>query len=225
MGPRQPGVRLTDTTAPPRRPGRATAVLATGGVVGPALFVAAWATLGARADRYDPTRDAISRLAALGASSRPTMTAALVGLGAGMILYSAALHDLPDGGPAWAAAVANGGCTLAVAAVPLGSTHDGLHGAVAGLAYATLAAIPLLAAPGIGRRRPTGPWAAVSMATGAVTALCLAVTLAGWRSGLFQRLGLTLGQAWVVASALSLARRPTTSSTTRRAPGSAGRRR
>ncbi len=221
MGSRQPGVRLTDTTAGRRLPDH-PAVLATGGVVGPALFVTAWATLGARADHYDPTRDAISRLAAHGAHSRPAMTAALVGLGAGMVLYSAALRAGLDGGLAWVAALANGAFTLTVAAVPLGSTHDGLHGVVAGLGYATLATIPVLAGPRLGRLHPTARWTAISTGAGVVTALCLAATLVGSRSGLFQRLGLTVGQAWVVASAISLSRRPTRSSTTRPAPGSAG---
>lgn len=194
-------------------------------MVGPAVFVTGWAVLGAHAEGYDPTRDAISRLARLGAPSRPAMTAALVALGAGMALYSAALRTHLDGGPAWMAALANGACTLVVAAVPLGSAHDGPHGIAAGLGYATLAGIPLLAAPRLGRLRPGGRWAALSNATGVVTAVCLAATLSGWRSGLFQRLGLTVGQAWVVATGvIILARRPTMSSTTRPAPGPAGRR-
>ncbi|MDQ6727046.1 MAG: DUF998 domain-containing protein [Actinomycetota bacterium] len=197
-------------------------LLSGGGIVGPAVFVTAWAVLGARADGYDPTRDAISRLAAIGAGSRPLMTAALVTLGAGMVLYSGALRTHLDDGSAWVAALANGAFTLAVAAVPLGSGHDVVHGVAAGLGYATLAAIPVLATHGPDRLRPTTAWAAVSTAAGVVSAVCLALTLAGARSGLFQRLGLTAGQAWVVASAVSLARRPTTSSTTGPDRGSAG---
>ena len=44
--------------------------LALGGMVGPAAFVGAWAVLGARLPGYDPTQDAISRLAADGAPTR-----------------------------------------------------------------------------------------------------------------------------------------------------------
>lgn len=194
-------------------------------MVGPVVFVAAWAVLGARAEGYDPTRDAISRLAEVGATSRPVMTVALVALGAGMVLYSNNLRNQLDGGPAWVAALANGAFTLAVAALPLGSGHDSLHGVAAGLGYASLAAIPVLAASRLDRLHGRPGWAAASTATGVVAALCLAVTLAGARSGLFQRLGLTVGQAWVVVTALNLARHPTTSSTTRPAPGSSGPRR
>ena len=137
MGPRQPGHGLT---AAPVHTGRAReAAIAAGGVVGPAVFVAAWAVLGARADGYDPTRDAISMLAAVDATSRPAMTAGLVVLGTGMFLYSAALRRAL-GGPAWIAALANGATALGVAALPLGSVYDTPHGIVAGLGYATLAA-------------------------------------------------------------------------------------
>lgn len=188
------------------------------------MFVATWAALGARAEGYDPTRDAISTLAAVDATARPVMTVGLVVLGTGMLLYSVALHR-GLGGPAWVAAVANGIATLGVAALPLGTTYDTSHGVVAGLGYATLAAIPVLATPRLaGRARPF--WAATSAATGIVSGLCLAASVAGgWRTGLLQRLGLTLAQAWVVASAVSVARGPRSSSTTPPAPAPVDRRR
>lgn len=182
-------------------------------------FVTAWAVLGARTDGYDPTQDAISRLAAVDATARPVMTAALVALGGGMALYSVALRKRVRG-QAWVAAMANGVFTLGVAALPLGSTYDTPHGVAATLGYATLAAIPVLAGPGLAAEGRRG-WAAVSVATGMASGLCLAATAGGWREGLLQRLGLTLAQAWVVGSAVSLARRPTTSSTTPPARGTA----
>lgn len=184
---------------------------AIGGIAGPVAFVTAWAALGAGAGGYDPTRDAISRLAAIGAPTRPAMTAGLLALAAGMGLYGMALKPRP----LWLLPVANGVFTLAVAALPLGGRYDGAHGVAATLGYVTLAAIPAV----IGRRR-------LSLAIGLVSGLCLLLTvLADDRDGLFQRLGLTIAQAWVVVSALGLLRSPTPSSTTPPAPAPAGPRR
>ena len=182
-------------------------------MVGPVAFVAAWAALGATADGYDPTRAAISRLAAVGAPGRPAMTAGLLVLSAGMGLYAAALHPRR----AWIPAAANAATTLGVAALPLGSRYDDAHGAFAALSYLTRAAIPLAAAPG--RPGRAAPRAAV--AVGLVSGLCLLATTMGARVGLFQRLGLGVAQAWVVLSALRLASGPTSSSTPRPAPGPA----
>ena len=183
------------------------------------LFVTAWAALGAVTEGYDPTRDPISHLAAVEATARPVMTASLVTLGVGMVLYSGALRA-GLGGRAWFVALANGVATLGVAGLPLGSAYDTAHSIAAGLGYATLAAIPVVAAAP-GHRGSRSGWATASMVTGIVSALCLLASVAGWRNGLFQRLGLTLAQAWVVASAISLARWPTTSSTTPPARGGA----
>ena len=179
-------------------------------MAGPVAFVTAWAALGAGAAGYDPTRDAISRLATLGAPTRPAMTAGLVALGAGMSLYGLALRPAP----AWALPVVNGAMALAVAALPLGGTVDDAHGIAAALGYATLAAIP----PVLGRRP-------LSIAIGVVSGLCLLLTIALDRDGLFQRLGLTLAHAWVVVSAVGLLRSPRSSSTTLPARARGGRRR
>ena len=139
------------------------------------------------------------------------MTAGLLALAAGMGLYGVALRPRP----AWLLPVANGVITLAVAALPLGGRTDGAHGVAAALGYVTLAAIPAV----VGRRP-------LSVAIGLVSALCLLLTvLADDRDGLFQRLGLTVAQAWIVVSALRLLRSPTPSSTTPPAPAPAGRRR
>jgi hypothetical protein len=162
-------------------------------------FVAAWAALGAGAAGYDPTRDAISRLAALGAPTRPGMTAGLVALGAGMALYGLAVR--PD--PAWPLPVVNGAITLAVAVLPLDGDYDTAHGVAAALGYLTLAAVPVA----VGRRP-------LAIAIGLAAGACLLLTLALDRDGLFQRLGLTIAQAWVVVSALSRLGSPRPSSTT-----------
>ncbi len=167
-------------------------------------FVAAWAALGAGAAGYDPTRDAISRLAALGAPTRVAMTAGLVALGAGMGAYGLALRPRP----VWVLPVANGAITLAVAGFPLDGEVDAAHGVFAGLGYVTLAAIPAM----VGRRRP------LAVAVSAVSGLCLLLTVVATRDGLFQRIGLTVAQAWIVVNALGLLRSPRPSSRTPRAP-------
>jgi hypothetical protein len=187
-----------------------------GGVLGPPAFVAAWAGLGAGAARYDPTRDAISRLAALGAPTRPGMTAGLVALGAGMALYGLAVRPHPT----WTLAVANGVTALAVAALPLGGAVDTAHGVSAALGYVTLTAIPVVASPRLPPR-----WARLSVAIGVASAGCLVASALADRAGLLQRLGLTMAHAWIVVSAVGLVRSPTSSSTTPPAGGPAGRRR
>ncbi len=176
-----------------------------GAACGPIAFATAWAVLGAGAGGYDPTRDAISRLAELGAPTRPAMTAGLLALAAGMGLYGLARR--PD--PVWAVAVANGLTALAVAGLPLGGRVDTAHGVAAALGYITLAAIPVVSA----RRLPPAQ-ARAAVAAGAVCALCLVASALVERSGLFQRLGLAVAQGWVVVSAVGLLRSPTSSSTT-----------
>jgi hypothetical protein len=172
-------------------------------VAGPVAFVSAWAGLGATAEGYDPTRQAISRLAELGAGTRPAMTAALVALGTGMVLYGLALRPRRW----WPVPVANGLATFAVAALPLGGTVDTAHGVAAAVGYVTLAAIPAAR----GTRLPV----LVGLACGA----CLVASVLVARDGLFQRLGLTIGHLWVVATAVGLLRSPTSSSTAPRVPG------
>jgi hypothetical protein len=72
---------------------------------------------------------------------------------------------------------------------------------MAAIGYVTLAATPLLAARPLavgGHRRA----ATLSVALGVVSGLCLVGTLAGPAHGLLQRVGLTLGDAWLISSAV-----------------------
>lgn len=178
---------------------------ALGGIVGPAAFIGAWALLGARRPGYDPVTDHISRLAAAGVAERPAMTAGFVAFGLGMPVYSLALRrSLP--GWSWATAATTGLATLGVAAFPLdGPAGDGAHAVAAGVGYATLAATPLLAAGGL-RRAGHSAAARVSALTGVVSGACLLATVVGPATGLFQRLGLTVGDAWIVTSAVVILR-------------------
>ena len=177
---------------------------ALGGVVGPVAFVAAWLSTGLAQDGYSPLHDPISDLAGAHASTRPVMTAGFVLFTIGLCFYARALRaTLP--GYAWITAAATGLATLGVAAFPLhhSSTVDHVHGAFAGVGYVTLAATALLSAAPLAHRGEPG-WSRAALAAGIVSAVALALTLGGSFHGLFQRIGLTAGDLWIVASALGI---------------------
>lgn len=182
-------------------------LLAAGGIVGPAGFIAAWSILGATADYYDPAQDAISRLAAIGAPTRPGMTAGFVVFGVGVPLYAAALKKELHG-HAWKAAAATGIATLGVAAFPLdaSATVDLVHGVCATVGYATLAATPWLAAGPLANRGER-TYGTISRIAAIASAAALAATALGSSHGLFQRLGLTIGDAWIVVNAIRVSKR------------------
>ena len=190
----------------PKTPTPAVSVAALAGVVGPAAFITAWAVLGAGASNYSAGRDPISRLAASGASTRGAMTAGLVALGTGLVFSAIVLRDeLP--GPAWAFAAGTGASALGVAAAPLGSPlSDDVHGVVATLGYATLAATPVAASMAMARQGRSH-WARASMVAGAVCGLCLLASAAVPARGLFQRVGLTSGHLWVMVTCAGVLRR------------------
>lgn len=177
-----------------------------GGIIGPAAFVGAWVVGSAIAPHYSPVDDAISRLAAVHADTRPLMTAGFIIFGIGVPLYAWALRDALDG-PAWCTAAAAGIATLLVAAAPLdhSSAVDTLHGVFAGTGYVALALTPLLA---VRPFRSTGRmgWARASIAAAVGSGICLALTTAGPAHGLFQRLGLTMTDAWIIATAAAIVR-------------------
>ncbi len=179
-------------------------LLAVGGIVGPVGFAAAWAAGAVLSDNLSPIHDAISRLAAVGAHTRPLMTAGFVAFGLGLPTYAAALRQVVPG-PAWITATVTGLSTIGVALAPLdhSSTVDALHAALAALGYVTLAATPLLAYRPLmrnGHRRLARTGAIV----GAVSGTALLLSQGGTWSGLFQRVGLTVGDVWIVASAVSI---------------------
>jgi hypothetical membrane protein len=191
-----------------RTPHTGRRLLAAAGIVGPCVFIADWATLGARAKQYSPISDAISELARLHAPTRPAMTAGFIIFGASLPVYAVALRDaLP--GAAWQFAVGNGLATFGVAAFPLGTAVSGtIHGVFAGLSYATLAAIPLAASRPL-RRRGDVRSSRASVVSGVACAGFLVASVVGPTHvhGLLQRVGLTIGDVWVIVSAARIARR------------------
>jgi hypothetical membrane protein len=179
---------------------------ALGGVVGPVAFVTAWSIGGLAASHYSAVDDAISHLAEIGAPTRPLMTAGFVVFGIGLPVYAVALREaLP--GWSWLTAAATGLATLGVAAAPLGrsSTCDAVHGVFAGTGYVTLALTPLLAAGPL-RRAGRSAWARLSIAIGVVAGISLLATTATDLDGLFQRLGLTVVDLWIIATAVEIRR-------------------
>jgi hypothetical membrane protein len=180
-------------------------LLALGGVIGPLAFVGAWVVAGAATAHYSPVDDAISDLAAVGASTRLLMTVGFVVFGLGLMAFGVALRATPEG-PAWIAAIATGACTIGVAATPLGGwSGDALHGTFASLGYLAIVALPLLASLSLARRRRRG-CALASRLTAIGAALCLVATTFGPAHGLWQRLGLTIADVWIAVVALTLAR-------------------
>jgi hypothetical membrane protein len=180
-------------------------LLAAAGIFGPSFFIADWAVLGTRAKNYSPMRDAISELAHMHAPTRPAMTAGFLVFGVALPTYAIALRDaLP--GRAWQFAVANGVATLGVAAFALGTPTSGkIHGAFAALAYASLAAVPVTASLALRDRRPA--WLArASMVTGVACGVALLASVVGPTHvhGLLQRVGLTIGDLWLIASAAAM---------------------
>jgi hypothetical membrane protein len=188
------------------RPGAAARWYALGGIVGPIAFVAAWSSGGLAASHYSPIDDAISHLAEVGAPTRTLMTAGFVVFGIGLLIYAVALR-VALRGSSWVTAAATGLATLGVAAAPLGRSTSGdtVHGIFAGAGYVTLALTPLLAAGPL-RRAGRPARANLSLATAALAGISLLATTATEANGLFQRLGLTIVDVWIVATAVELLR-------------------
>ena len=172
-------------------------------MVGPAAFIGAWAIAGSASANYSAVNDAISDLAAVHAPMQALMTAGFAVYGLGLIAFGIALCEVLEG-RAWIAAVATGACTLGVAATPLGGwSGDAVHATFAGFGYAALVALPLLTVAPLARRGRAG-WARVSALIAMIAATCLLASTLGPAHGLFQRLGLTIGDAWIVVAASAL---------------------
>lgn len=195
---------MTTTTATRRRRRRRD-LTGLGLVAGPLAFIGAWVIAGARTPGYVPTRDAISRTAAIGAPERPLMTAGFLAFAGCAAVGSVALRrHVP--GPAWIATAVNGAATVGVALSPLehSALLDAAHTATATTGYVSLALTPLLTARPLADAGHTG-LARASVATSVAVGACLVATAALESSGLPQRLGLTIGDAWLITAGLAIA--------------------
>ena len=162
--------------------------------------------LGQRQRDYSPIEDPISRLAAVGAATRPAMSAGLCVLGVGIGAYATSLRGVLPGRVALSAGV-TAAASFGIVATPLESAFGGTpHAVAAGIAYTSLAGVPLLAARplrDLGLKRAAG----LSVGAGVLSAsLLLASATIESNTGLLQRLGLTTGHLWIAASAAWLLR-------------------
>lgn len=151
-------------------------------------------------DDYSPIHDTISQLAQIGANTRPLMTSGMVAFGIALPAYAVALRRaLP--GPAWVAAAATGISTIGVALAPLerSSFVDGLHALTAGSGYITLGAIPILAYKPLVAAGHTR-LARFGLVAAAISGASLVTSVLVDQTGFFQRLGLTVGDTFVIAS-------------------------
>lgn len=170
-----------------------------GGIAGPVSFIAAWALLGSRVKGYSPVVEPISRLAAVDSSTRWEMTGGMIALAAGLGSFAPGLA--PGHPHAFRSAQVASAATLGIALTPLNSSFGGApHAVAAGVAYASLAAIPALVALDRFRR---GDRRAVNDALAAgATAIALGLSVVGSsRTGAWQRLGLTVGHLWIAHTA------------------------
>lgn len=176
------------------------------GVLAPASFVGAWAVCGAARRGYSPVHEAISQLAREGTANRLGMTAGFVGFGVLLPVFAQRLPRWVGAGAALrVSATVAGVATLAVAALPLqheaGGPGDTWHAVAAGIGYVAMATTPALAVRPLwrsGRRTAALASAVVSLAS----ATCLTVSVISGPTGLFQRIGLGVVDAWFAAVAL-----------------------
>jgi hypothetical protein len=176
------------------------------GVAGPAAFAATWVYLGATTRGYSPVAEPVSHLAAARKLTQRMMTAGLIAVGLGIGAYSSELRRaLP--GHAGTAALVTAAATIGIAATPMESSVGGApHVVAAGLTYASLAATPLLASRSLSDEHRHG--VGVATMAGVAAGACLAASVGTKkRTGLWQRLGFTIGHTWIAASAVWLSRR------------------
>ncbi|MGQ0630452.1 MAG: DUF998 domain-containing protein [Sporichthyaceae bacterium] len=178
---------------------RRTRIAWASGIGGPTAFIGAWVVGGQLKDGYSPVGETISRLAEQGAQTQPLMTAGFLGFGLLMPLFARELgRSLGSPGVRTAVTVSALG-TLAVAAFPVtvegGSTGDSLHYGAAACAYTANVVAPLLASRHLGSPRDCR---ISQVASAAIAAALVGSLVAEDVTGLLQRTGLTLFDAWAV---------------------------
>lgn len=204
-----------------RLPDRAVVPLLVAGAVGVVLYVGTWAWAGAVTPGYDPLRQAISELFAIGAPSGPrwalTVILVVTGLGLGPMGF-ALERTLPARGMV-------GPLLIALSAVMIGlvglfpctatcpgwgaSTTDTLHSLTAAIGYLALIVAPI--AYGVRLRVAMPGFATASLLLGGIALVGFALRYAGVvdlpLAGLQQRVLNTVADAWYVLAAVVGVRR------------------
>lgn len=179
--------------------------LAIAGIIGPVAFIACWVAGSIILKDYSPIQDPISRLAEPGVETRRLMTVGLVVFGIGMLVYAASLYRAFTGW-SWTAAIIAGGATFGVIFFPLKNGESTpLHAAFAALGYIALICIVAFAIPMFVHDHRTA-WVVFSAIVVVVSAVNLGITGFGFMHGLFQRVGLTTLDVWIILSAIQIQR-------------------
>lgn len=167
-----------------------------GAIWGPALFVAAWVVGGLLVEGYSPVEDHISRLAGVTAPTFVLMSAGFAAFGVGVGAAAWPLRRI-IGLPAATSVGVSAVGTIGVMLTPVGWSPDTdlLHSVFALLTYASLALAGPLAALALFRRHPV--WAIASLGAGVLTFVALSYD--STTPGLFQRIGLTTADVWLMA--------------------------
>ena len=182
---------------------------AAAGIVGPVAFITSWVIAGALRDGYDPITQAISRLAESGAPNRWIVTAGMVTFGVSALVFASVMRSFTKAGAFFM--VVAGISSFGVAAFPctsgcpgIGSTFfDTAHVVVAGVHYVALTNAPL----SIWWEKRNGPYARFCLAMAVATGIALTSQALGiGPNGLMQRIGITLSDTWMVATAVLLMR-------------------
>lgn len=200
---------------------RRVVIAAVVGAVGVVLYVGSWAIAGMLWDGYDPARQAISELFALGAptASRVLVSAGLGVSAIGLVVFGWALdRGLPGQGPLGPGlAGLSGLMTLGVIAFPCSDGCPGLgmtvtdtgHVVTATLGYLALMLAPLAIGWRVREHLPRFAMASWGIGGLALVLLLLARTLGlvPELSGLQQRVFNTIADAWYVLAAVVLVQR------------------
>jgi hypothetical protein len=192
-----------------------TAILLTGAIWGPGLFILGWLIGGFLHPSATLVNTHISTLAAVNAPSRVVMTIGQIAMAAGLAASAFPLRSILGLGAAYGLGLA--AISLAVIIVtPDGSVPDRgfVHGGFAILLYASLVAVGGLASRHL---RSGGFRVAGLLAIGVAiaSAVFLWLSLGETTPGLYQRLGITTTSVWLMAVALRGAAVPARRSTTR----------
>lgn len=178
------------------------------GAAAPILLIGGWTVAEMlQPAGFDPRHDTISQLAALDATDRSVMTAALVGTG---IAYLCTAFGLDEVGPIGRLLIAAGGAgTILVALFPLPAASTA-HAVAAGVAFLALATWPFFAADG----NPRAPWTLRRPYTIAAGLTLLALVAwfgvalnSGDLVGLAERIAAGTQATWPLVVTVSLLRR------------------
>lgn len=182
------------------------------GIAGPLAFILSWVVAGTLRDGYDPVNDAISRLAETGAPQRWIVTAGMISFGIATLIFARGPAGDTTPTTRWFL-VAAGFSSFAVAAFPctagcpgVGSTAvDTAHVIAAGVHYVALTSAPL--SIWAARHHERGYPRFCLILGGAAGVALISQAMGIGPNGLMQRIGLSLNDAWMIATAVMLSRR------------------